>query len=190
MKTSPRAAARFLALLLGLAVAGCGDSLREINPFVDDVIDVACPPLGALREAEKLTRFRPGEGRDLTDVVFDARISRVAGKCTVTQSKVLADVGAGIEIVAERGPALEGASAGIEYFVAIRNPEGKIVTRQAFDLELAFEDGARETRVVDYLTFQIPNATPAALRAYRVFIGLQMTEGEWAFSRRSRQTRR
>ena len=64
--------AQFLLGALALGLAACGES---INPFSKDVIDVGCPSaIGALKEAEELTRFRDGPGRDLTDVRFEARI--------------------------------------------------------------------------------------------------------------------
>ncbi len=194
---SPRTASplRRARLLLAapfalFALSACGDGgFAALNPLKADTIDVACPPFGALKEADSLTRFRAGEGRDLTDVQFQAEIGRVVGKCQVTQSKLLASVTAGIEIKAERGPALESAEPPIEYFIAIRDPEGRVVSRQNFQVAFDFSDGARSAVALDYLAFEIPNATPEALRRYRIFFGLQMTEAEWAFSQRSRPGR-
>lgn len=181
----------FLAAALAVfALSACGDGgFAGLNPFKADTIDVACPPFGSLKEADSLTRFRPGEGRDLTDVQFEAEIGRVVGKCQVTQSTQLAAVTAGVEIIAERGPALAEPEPPIEYFIAIRDPEDRVVSRQNFALAFDFSDGARTARALDYLTFKIPNATPEALRGYRIFFGLQMTEAEWAFSQRTRQRR-
>mgnify|MGYP003700901809 CR=1 FL=1 len=187
MTTLRRAARSIVPLALLLALAGCGGGAERIVPFGDTIIDVACPPMGGLKQAESFTRFRPGQGRDLTDVAFTARIGRVAGKCEVNQDEVVATVAAGIELFAERGPALEGVEVPVEYFIAIRAPNGAIASRQAFTLPLDFSTGAREARAVDYLTFKIPNATPEALRAYRIYFGLQMTREEWAFTERARQ---
>ena len=179
------------ALLLTLGLAGCGDGdgLASLNPFDKDVIEIGCPPLGALKQAESLTRFRPGDGRDLTDVELDVRIGRVVGECQVSQSRQVADVKTGVELLAERGPALQTSTAPIAYFVAIQDPDGEVVGRQEFQLTFDFEEGLRETRAVDYLAFQIPNATPERLNGFRIYVGLQMTEAEWAFSQRSRSTR-
>ena len=175
------------ALIAALAsLAACGGNL---NPFKADTIEVACPPTGALKEAETFTRFRPGEGRDLTDVTFEARIGRVVAECQVTQSTTTAEVRAGLEVLAERGPALDTDAAPIEYFVAVRNPDGKILTRQAFTMTLDFRNGVRQARTFDILTFEIPGATPEAMRGYRIFFGLQMTREEWEFTERSREGR-
>jgi hypothetical protein len=178
------------AVLLGalaLGLAACGES---INPFSKDVIDVGCPPIGALKEAEELTRFRDGAGRDLTDVRYEAWIGRTVGKCTVTQSKLLAEVNAGIEIFAERGPALDRAVEPLEYFIAVQAPNGEIATRQSFTVEMDFSRGLQEVRKVDYLTFEIPDATAANLRGYRVYFGIQMTRSEWDYALRSKTRQR
>jgi|GEM_PF-360739 len=190
MKNIFQKASLLAATILVLPLAGCGDGkLAQLNPFEQDVVDVQCPPLGSLKEAETLTRFQPGDGRDLTDVVIDARVGRVVGKCEVRKSELLADVTAGVELLAERGPALTGDTAPIEYFIAIQAPDGSVAGRQGFTLDFEFEDGARQARAVDYLTFQLPNATPEALPRYRIFVGLQMTESEWSFSRRTQRER-
>ena len=191
MKQIRKIVQRLAMLALAASLAGCGggDGIAALNPFDRDTIDLACPPLGSLKEAETLTRFRPGGGRDLTDVMFEARIGRVVGKCQVTQSKNLADVKAGVELFAERGPVLATNATEIEYFIAIRAPDGRIVGRQGFTLPLEFSEGLRDARAVDLLTFEIPNATPEALRSYRIFFGLQMTEEEWAFNQRDRRSR-
>lgn len=172
-----------LIAFLGAATAACGQSL---NPFSRDVIDVGCPPIGAFKEAETLTRFRPGPGRDLTDVRFDAKIGRTVGLCKVTQSTLTAEVNAGIELFASRGPALEQRKVPLEYFIAIQAPNGKIASRQSFAVEVDFGKGLQEARLLDYLTFKIPEATAENLRGYRIFFGLQMTREEWDFASRTR----
>ena len=172
---------------MALGLAACGES---INPFSKDVIDVGCPAIGALKEAEALTRFRDGPGRDLTDVRFEARIGRTVGKCKVTQSKLLAEVNAGIELFAERGPALDRAVEPLEYFIAIQAPNGEIATRQSFTVDVDFSKGLQEIRKVDYLTFEIPNATAANLRGYKVYFGIQMTKPEWDYALQARNGRR
>lgn len=179
-----------VAILLAAAAFGlsaCGESL---NPFSKDVIEVGCPNIGALKEAESLTRFRAGDGRDLTDVRFEARIGRTVGLCKVTQSKLTAEVNAGIELFAERGPALDKAVETLEYFIAVQAPNGKIATRQSFAVDIDFSEGLQEIRKVDYLTFDIPNATAANLRGYRVYFGIQMTRPEWDYALNARAQRR
>lgn len=172
---------------MAFGLAACGES---INPFSKDVIEVGCPAIGALKEAEELTRFRDGAGRDLTDVRFEVRIGRTVGKCKVNQSKLLAEVNAGIELFAERGPALDRAVEPLEYFIAIQAPKGEIATRQSFTVDIDFSKGLQEIREVDYLTFEIPNATAENLRSYKVYFGIQMTQLEWDYALQARNRRR
>ena len=71
----------------------------------------------------------------------------------------------------------------------MKAPNGKIARREAYDVTFIFEGGAQEARAIDYLFLEIPNATPAALRGYEIFVGLQMTRDEWAFSQRGQRRR-
>jgi hypothetical protein len=185
--TIRRFAAQIIGLLMAVGLAACSDT--NLNPFKADTIDVGCPPMGSLKEAATLTRFRPGDGHDLTDVTLEAKIGRVVGACQVKQSTLTGKVTLGVELFGERGPALETDAASLEYFVAVKAADGVIASRESFTLPLDFRNGVQEARAVDYLTFTIPNASPEALRGYRVFVGLQMTRDEWEFSQRSRRSR-
>ena len=178
---------RPLAFATVFLITGC-NTVSEINPFSKDVIDVACPTIGILKEAEKLTRFRPGGGRESADVLIEARISRAVGKCRVTQSKLIADVSAGIEVLADSGPEFKESKAELEYFVAVTGPDGEIVSRESFSLTLEFEKDSKKARTFDYLSFSIPNATPDVLKGYRVFFGIQMTRDELANTLSKRQS--
>ena len=186
MSKSIRFLSRLACVATILVVAGCSETSKL---FERDTIQVACPPMGALKEAEELTRFRLGDGRDLTDVAFEAKIGRVVGKCEVKQSESLAKIQAGFEFFGERGPALDKAETPLKYFVAVKAPNGKIARREAYDVSLVFDGGAQEARAVDYLFLEIPDATPAALRAYQIYVGLQMTREEFAFSQRGQRRR-
>ena len=41
----------------------------------------ACPAVFILQDAQNLTRFKPGPGRDITDIRFEAEIFDFRGQC-------------------------------------------------------------------------------------------------------------
>ena len=166
-----------LAFIAVMLLTAC-NTVADVNPFSKDTIDVGCPTIGILKEAEKLKKFRLGGSKEPSGVVFDARISRVVGKCSVTQSKLTANINSGLEVLADGGPALKEDSAQLEYFVAVTDPDEKIVSRETFAVKLEFGKDSRKARAVDYVSFSIPNATPEVLRGYRIFYGIQMTRDE------------
>ena len=166
------------AVLLAVLLLTSCSSVPEANSFSKNAIVVGCPTIGILKEAEKLKRFRLGSSKEPANLVMNARISRVGGKCRVIQSNLQAEVTAGIEVLADGGPALKEDSAQLEYFVAVTDPDEKIVSRETFAVKLEFGKDSRKARAVDYVSFSIPNATPEVLRGYRIFYGIQMTRDE------------
>ena len=51
----------------GLLLTACGILAPSQAKF--------CPSISLLKAAEKMTRYREGPGRDLTDVLYEAKIS-------------------------------------------------------------------------------------------------------------------
>ncbi len=83
------------ALLLALLVAGCGICAKkaDLRP---------CPRVSILNDASLITIYRDGGGRDLTDIAFEARITRITSNCGYRGERLRSE--AKIEIIATRGP--------------------------------------------------------------------------------------
>src|SRR5690242_20344019 len=71
-------------------------------------------------ELADIQRYREGAGRDLTDVALTAQIAGIDGDCTFGRNEV--GVTMKVAIVGDRGPALQGDTAEVDYFVAITAP--------------------------------------------------------------------
>src|SRR6516164_9439082 len=102
IKTLRMPAGSSVAAMAGLAtsllLAGCGPKA--------DVFAPQCPDMKLLGDASDLTRFK-GTGRDVTDMVLDARITAVPGSCKAAPGgKVAATIR--VEFEATREPALQG----------------------------------------------------------------------------------
>ncbi|MBT6801305.1 MAG: hypothetical protein HOA41_06485, partial [Rhodospirillales bacterium] len=46
-----------------------------------------CPKIVILKDAGKVTKFRPGAGRDLSDLLYEARLHEIATKCKYNRKK-------------------------------------------------------------------------------------------------------
>ena len=90
-----------LALVaLALPLASCG-------LFVD--LPPPCPQVSIMDQAKQVTLYRPGLGRDLTDVAYQVDIRDLAYECDYDFNEIgnRVTVGLNILFVAERGPAAE-----------------------------------------------------------------------------------
>ncbi len=168
-------------IFLVLAAAGCGMFGGA------KVAQYPCPQPGILKDAQRLTKFLPGRGRDLTDVVFQVRLANVRTKCIYDKSGVKIDML--VDISAERGPADKSRKAVFAYFVAIANPAGTILARERFTALIPFVSNVSRAVAAEELEQMIPLPRGRSAENYRIIIGLQITREELEFNRRPRQRR-
>lgn len=161
------------AVLLPLALAGCGGG-ESFAP--------ACPGAAILRDAADLTRFR-GPGRDLTDMSLDGRITGLQGKCARDgRNAVLTTVTPSLELT--RGPAAQGRTAELAYFVAVGRGE-QVLDKQVFALRAEFPPNTDRVRLSgDDVELRLPVKPGETAAAYRVLVGFQLTPEELELNRR------
>src|SRR3546814_6814364 len=66
-------------ILAGLGLAAC----RSKKPNLP-----SCPRVGILGDAQKATQYRPGPGRDLTDVTFQTELLDYNGECSFEEKQI------------------------------------------------------------------------------------------------------
>ena len=58
------------------------EATDDLNPFYGPkVVLPACPTVRFLRDADKVTVYRPGSGRDITDILYEAKLEGFVGDC-------------------------------------------------------------------------------------------------------------
>jgi hypothetical protein len=167
------------SLLLGaLALTGCS----TVNNVVGTgKLDLACPKVAIVRDASTITQFRPGPGRDLTDVVSRAVLADFAGGCEYNRDGVT--VNFALALVAERGPAFQGSQANYRYFVAITAPDDTVVAKQEFTTTVDFPANAPRAGTREDLQQQIPMPRDTDARNYQVLLGFQLSPQELEHNR-------
>ncbi|MBK1697055.1 hypothetical protein [Rhodovibrio salinarum] len=165
-----------LSLAALLALAGCASD-GPTTPLV-------CPSAVKPEESAQLVAF-DGPGRDLTDVRFDLQVTDVALTCELErdEDQRTLETELGIRLMAEKGPAnREGRAVG-QYYVAVTDPDGALLSRQTFDIEI--ELPGNQTRGVEsqYLSPTIPVAEGAATDGYTIYVGLVLTPEQLRYNR-------
>lgn len=168
------------ALAVPLALSACSTKKKEPPP---------CPPIYILSDAKSVTKYRPGPGRDLTDVDVDAEIVGWNGDCAYKEKKDKADgwnvnVDLQVSIEAKRGPANVGRKAELTYFVAIPAFYPKDEAKAEFPVTIEFPEGVNSVRHVDepvHLT--IPVKQKDLIDNYEIYLGFQTTAAELEHNR-------
>jgi len=174
------------ALAAAVLLSGCG-SLGFLGFTEKPNPRSTCPQGLILADASEVTIFRDGPGRDLTDVVAQARVADVVIDCKPERRQVRVDLQ--VAIAAERGPANRTGKLPIDYFVAIIDPQGQVMTRQGFRMNFEWPENRVRIGQIDDLEPRISIEAPEKAPAYQIWVGLQLTEEQLAWNRRSKATR-
>ena len=168
-----------VAALAALLPAACGGGDRSPLP-------VACPRPGILADGADLTRWQPGPVRDLTTLVFDARLTGLNGTCRPGRGDRSLEVTLTPSFSVERGPAAGGVRvAELPWFVAVVGPGDEVLQRQTFVERLAFNRG--ETRAAgegEAVRLSLPVGEERRATDYRIFVSFELTPEDVAVNRR------
>ncbi len=169
-----------VAALAALLPAACGGGGRSPS------LPVACPRPGILADGADLTRWRPGPVRDLTTLVFDARLTGLNGTCRPGRGDRSLEVTLTPAFAVERGPAGSGERlAELPWFVAVVGPGDEVLQRRSFVERLAFNRG--ETRAAgagEPVRLSLPVGEERRATDYRIFVSFELTPEEVAVNRR------
>lgn len=167
------------ALAVSAAVlAGCGT--RDKAPRL------TCPPVLLERSTADLVAFRPGPGRDLTDVLYEAQVTGYTGDCARGKGDTTITVTLQPTFTINRGPAWSGGQGEISYFVAVPayypNPAGK----QVFSIPFSFPTGTMTSIILrdEKVTLDLP-MPDTSTRPPAIYVGFQLTPDQLDYNRAS-----
>lgn len=163
-------AALLAALGSGLAACSSGDQFAP-----------PCPELSLLRDAADISRFKAG-GRDLTDMIMDARITAVPAVCSRGEkSTTKAQLNVAMRVA--RGPAARGQTLEIPYFIAVTR-DGDVLDEQDFRVAAVFPPNTDSVALSGQdVTLNLPVTPQLSAAAYKIYVGFRLTPEELAINR-------
>lgn len=179
----------FFVSMRWAAVVAAGVLLAACSSDEEDA-GAPCPAAKVLGEPSELTRFRDGPGRDPTDILFEARIVRVAGECAYDQDGGEIEVELNVAMEVTRGAASTDGKVSYRYFVAVSEwtPDGgtepAVHSREAFEVEARIPSGRRGLRYQDLLEVAIPRPDGRKVQNYVLYLGFELTRDELAHNRK------
>jgi hypothetical protein len=164
---------------LPLALAACGGDSSTSS-------QAPCPSIAILADGADITRFRPGGPRDLTAMVADARIIGFDARCDyVGRDRRAVDVRITPRFEAERGPAADGRSIDLPWFVVLSDPADSVnLDRVAATTAVSFPTNvARALAAGRPLQLVVQPAEGTRVPEYLVRVSFQLTPDELAYNR-------
>lgn len=177
-----------------LAACETGVSLPELPTiFPASVPHPACPSIQMLQDADKLAQYRPGPGRDITDIIFEAELIGFRGECEYQEEDgKFTSVGLILKVQMEvtRGPANPTREARLPYFVAIPkfypSPEG----RKDFAVRIVFPENVNTMTVnAQEIEISVPLSDRLKGPETRIFLGFALTREQLEENRKRRGAR-
>lgn len=142
----------------------------------------SCPALVVVNDASKVTRFQ-GEGRDLTDVLYETEVQNASITCEYDGNSVEAALRVLFETT--RGPADSSRAARFSYFVAVADRGQNVLAREEFELLAEFPGNRTEVQQVDEIEPTIPLGEGKNGSDYVVYLGLILSRDEVEYNRRN-----
>ena len=172
--------------ILGL-LAAC-KTISDLNPFeTAKNILPQCPTVKLLKDADKIINYKPGVGRDLSDISFEAELTGFSGECEYIGNDgiytgVALTLKLGFDIT--RGPAEKARKVKLAYFVAVPeffpNPRGK----SAFSRVVVFPRARNSISLVDDpIEIEIPLKQNRYGPEMKIFVGFQLTKDQLELNR-------
>jgi hypothetical protein len=173
---------RFLVpAALTLALAGCG--WFGGNKEKEATASAYCPTPLSVQDANRLTRFKPGAGRDPRDVAFEAALVQTNAACSISRKTM--DVSVFMQIAVNAGPSVGTGVTRVPFFVRVMDANGTVIVgRDEFaDYKLSAASPRGVSR--EELAIKIPFNDVSDIAAYKIAVGLKPTPDELEFNRRA-----
>ena len=166
-------------LVLALLLAGCGGKTKE-----EAAVGTYCPNPFVVQDAQSLTRFKPGPGRDPRDIAFQASLTGTGVECEIGRGKL--EVNLKLRVAVDAGPSVAAGTTSVPYFVRLLSGSD-IAEGQDFNATFKLSTANPRGASVEEITLTLPYNRPSDLGAYRVAVGLKPTQEELEYNRRAAQ---
>lgn len=160
-----------LPVLVMLPLFGCGPARDAFAPV--------CPTARLLPSLADLTRYAgPGPAHDLTDLILQARVTAVNGKCKPGDDRSTLATTVDVTISVQRGPAMQGREADVPVFLAVA--EGETVRdKKVFPVHVLFPPNVdRLVMNSGDIDLSLPVSNGKSGNAYGIIAGFQLTPDE------------
>jgi hypothetical protein len=168
-------------IALALALTGCGWFGGSSNK--EAAAAAYCPTPLSVQDAQRLTRFKPGGGRDPRDVAFEAVLVQTNAACSINRTTM--DISVYMQIAVNAGPSVGAGVTRVPFFVRLLDSSGAVVIgRDEFaDYKLSAASPRGMSR--EELGIKIPFSQVAEIGGYRIAVGLKPTPDELNYNRRA-----
>ena len=164
------------SMLFSVIVSGCSSKVTE---------DRICPTVAFVDGLERMTLFRDTSSREASNILFTSQIKSLNTKCSFSNDGV--DIEASFLIKSSMNDAKEDIVVEIAYFAAAIAPDGRILTKENFALEIPFSKKNTEVTQEQIINPFFPKKTSNNFTGYKLLLGFQLDKSQVGFNLRHRR---
>jgi len=143
-----------------------------------------CPSTAVLADAVTVTKLKPGAAAPgPANVLLTAEMTQAELKCNYDRVKNTLSVDVSFAVRATRSAGVEGPDPPLDYFVAVVDADGNVLSKQVLQSQPALgrnNAGVYSQRVS---RFPVPLAMDKRPYDYEILTGFQLTPAELAYNR-------
>lgn len=167
-------------------LSACSSDLdTDISSIFSPKTPLPCPRVSVLPNADSVTIFRDGPGRDLVDVLYEGVIAPVSGECFYEDDDSKLVVELILRIGAIKGPAAISQSQNFPFFVAIARNDKRIIAKKVLNSPVEVQEGRRRGAVQEEIVHHIPLPSGLDGRHYTIVLGFQLTKEQLEHNRKA-----
>lgn len=182
---------QILALLaLPLVLVGCqrlGERLGLRQPaMVVAEAGPPCPSTAVLSDAVTVTKLRPGTPTNVlspANVVLSAEMSQAQLECEYNAESNAVTIDINFAVRATRGPAAMGPDPELDYFIAMVDAQGNLLTKNIFKSQPVLNGRVPGQYTQNVNNFVFPLGEDMRPIDYQLLTGFQLTAAELAYNR-------
>jgi hypothetical protein len=164
---------------VALVLAGCGGRSEK-----EQAAASYCPQPLTVQDAQRITRFKEGAGRDPRDVVFEAAMVNAGTACKIGRNRMEVDVV--MRIAVNAGPSVEGGVTRVPFFVRVIDSGGSVIIGKDELADYKLSPASPRGMSDETVAVTLPYAELRELGAYRIAVGLKPSQQELDYNRRGR----
>lgn len=163
-----------------VVLAGLMASCIKPDPFAN----LNCPSVQVLGDARVLTKFKPGLGRDITDIEYEGRIAKVDFTCKENSAKGYVEINLTVRTEFILGMAAPVRNPEFPFFVAVSEGERRVLNKTDHVVKARFEGTSRVAReATNVRRIRVPLGGDVPVEYYNVIAGFQLSPAQVAYNR-------
>ena len=140
-----------------------------------------CPEVGTMPELDRATQIRDNQ------VLNETVLESITPSCKLENNQAI--VRLALAFKGKLGPAGvkemgKEATYSLPYLVAVVNPQGAIISKDVFAINLTYNGGKTDTSYKDLLEQVIPMGQQEKATDYKILVGFQLDEEQLDYNRK------